>query len=72
MRATVNNIAEWHGSDFDNVWLKGVHYQLLFKCNPNPNIQLIWHSGCSKLLAKRTYKRGAPNTQSINKCWSCA
>jgi hypothetical protein len=61
MRDTVDDIAEFQGSDFDNVWLNGVQYMLPFKCNPNPNIQLIWHTGCVKLLNKRTYERGAPD-----------
>lgn len=61
MRDTVDDIAEFHGSDFDNVWSNGVQYTLPFKCNPNPNVQLIWHTGCVKLLNKRTYERGAPD-----------
>ena len=61
MRDTVDDIAEFQCSDFDNVWLNGVQYTLPFKCNPNLNIQLIWHTGCVKLLNKRTYKRGAPD-----------
>jgi len=61
MRDTVDDIAEFQGSDFDNVWSNGVQYTLPFKCNPNPNVQLIWHTGCVKLLNKRNYERGAPN-----------
>jgi len=62
MRDTVDDIAEMQGSDFDNVWSNGVQYTLPFKCNPNPNVQLIWHTGCAKLLRKRSYKRGVADT----------
>ena len=71
MRETVNVIAEEQGSNFDNVWSNGVQYQLPFKCNPNPNMQLIWHTGDTKLLAKRRNDGGGA-TQSISKCPSFA
>ena len=71
MRETVDIIAEEQGSDFDNVWSNGVQYQLPFKCNPNPNMQLIWHTGDTKLLAKRRNDGGGA-TQSISKCPSFA
>jgi hypothetical protein len=61
MRTTVDNLTKWHGSDFENVWSSGMTHQLPFKCNPNPNVQLIWHLGCIKLLTKRMHERGAPN-----------
>ncbi len=61
MRETVDVITEDQGSDFNNMWSNGVQYQLPFKCNPNPNVQLIWLTGCVKLLNKRTYERGAPD-----------
>jgi hypothetical protein len=61
MRTNINNLADWHGSDFENVWSSGMTHQLPFKCNPNPNVQLIWHLGCPKLLTKRMHERGAPN-----------
>jgi hypothetical protein len=41
MRTTIDDLADWHGSDFENVWLSGMTHQLPFKCNPNPNVQLI-------------------------------
>jgi hypothetical protein len=61
MRVTVDDLVDWHDLDFENVWSSGMTHQLPFKCNPNPNLQLIWHSGCVKLLTKRMHKRGAPN-----------
>jgi hypothetical protein len=38
MRTSVDNLANWYGSDFENVWLSGTTHQLPFKCNPNPNV----------------------------------
>ncbi len=61
MRTTVNNLADWYSSNFENVWSSGMTHQLPFKCNPNPNVQLVWHLGCIKLLTKRMHKRGAPD-----------
>ncbi len=58
MRMTVKDLANWHSSDFENVWSSGMTQQLPFKFNPNPNVQLIWHLGCPKLLTKRTHERG--------------
>jgi hypothetical protein len=43
MRMTVDDLADWYGSDFENVWSSGTTHQFPFKCNPNPNVQLIWH-----------------------------
>ena len=61
MRDTIDDIAEMQDSDFDKVWSNGVQNTLPFKCNPNPNVQLIWHTGCAKLLMKRNYERGTPD-----------
>jgi hypothetical protein len=61
MRTTVDNLAKRHGSNFEDVWLSGMTHQIPFKCNPNPNVQLIWYLGCVKLLTTRTHKRGAPD-----------
>jgi hypothetical protein len=38
MRTTVDDLADWYGSDFENVWSSGRTHQLPFKCNPNPNV----------------------------------
>ena len=58
IRRTVNKIAESYGTNFEMVWSNGTNYVLPYPCNPNPNIQLIWHSGCHLLFAKRTNERG--------------
>jgi hypothetical protein len=44
MRMTVKDLADWYVSDFENLWSSGTTHQLPFKCNPNPNVQLIWHT----------------------------
>jgi hypothetical protein len=42
MRATINDLVDWYNLDFfENVWSSGMTHQLPFKCNPNPNVQLI-------------------------------
>ncbi len=61
MRATIDDLVDWYGSNFETVWSSGTTHQLPFKCNPNPNVQLFWHSGCIKLLTNKTHERGAPD-----------
>jgi hypothetical protein len=61
MRTTIEDLANWYGSGFENVWSSGTTHQPSFKCNPKPNVQLIWHLGCVKLLTKRTHERGTPD-----------
>ncbi|KAL3789182.1 hypothetical protein ACHAW5_002441 [Stephanodiscus triporus] len=53
IRSTVENIVDFYGSDFDNMWSMGNLYELPFKCNPNPWQGIIWHTGCERLLHTR-------------------
>ena len=62
IRSTVDLLAYTQGTDFDSMWTNGNDYKLQFACNPNPNVQLIWHSGCEMLMSQRTRQNSYTDT----------
>ena len=65
IRSIVNEISKSYDTDFETVWSNWTKYALPYPWNPNPNIQLIWHSGCHLLFSKGDQQEGLRHVAAV-------